>query len=80
MSEGKVSICVKAPAQPSDCFRIGVELQLGAADPGHPYESKSVARRKTERLFNVTLSFAGTTKKIFGEADETVGESRISIQ
>src|SRR5437016_13562022 len=55
-------------------------MQLGNADPPHPNERKCVARRKTERLVDMKFSFAGTTKKEFGEADEIVGESKVSIQ
>jgi hypothetical protein len=47
-------------------------MQLGDADPYHPSRGKSVARRKAERLLNVTFGFCASTKEIFGVPNETM--------
>ena len=33
MCDGMVSVCVEAPADPEDCFVIGIEVRPGDADP-----------------------------------------------
>jgi hypothetical protein len=60
MRGGMVSVCVKSPAQPDDCFGIGTELHLGEADDCHPSMGKNVARRKAECLIDVRSASAFT--------------------
>jgi hypothetical protein len=74
MRERVIPVCLDASAQPGDCFSIGVEMQLGDADPYHPLRSKGVARRKAKRLLDVTFGFCASTKEIFGVPNETMGQ------
>ena len=74
MRKGIIPICLEAPAQPSDCFGIGIELHLGKADTYHPSMGQSVARRKAECLVDVSFGFCASTKEDLGEPDETMSE------
>jgi hypothetical protein len=36
MCDGKISVCLKAPTRPDDCFGIALELDLSEADRNEP--------------------------------------------
>ena len=74
MCKRVISVCLKAPTQPRDCFGIGVERHLGDADPYEPPRGQSVARREAERLVDVGFGFRAAIKENFGKPDETVSK------
>jgi len=67
MRRGKVSVGVEAPAQPS-------ELRLGEADPYHPSVGKGIARRKPERLVDVSFGFFASAQNVLGKTDESMSD------
>src|SRR3984957_11182987 len=79
MAEGIIVVAFEAPAQPSDRFSIGTQLQLGEANPHHPIAGIGIAGRQTERLVNVGLGLSCATKSILGGSYKRVRHSKISI-
>src|SRR5439155_20942709 len=63
MRDGIISVGFETPAQPSDRFGVGVELNFGEADPHHPPGGDGIARRKTECLLDVGFGFRTTAKE-----------------
>src|SRR3984957_1415554 len=79
MAEGIIVVAFEAPAQPSDRFSIGTQLQLGEADPHHPIAGIGIAGRQAERLVNVGLGLGCATKWKLGGSYKRVRRSKISI-
>jgi hypothetical protein len=79
MADGIIVVAFEAPAQPSDRFGIGTQVQLGVADPYHPIAGIGIAGRQAERLVNVGLGLSGATKLILGVTYKRVRRSKISI-
>ena len=67
------------PAQPSDRFSIGTQLQLGEADPHHPIAGIGIEGRQAERLVNVGLGLSCATKVMLGVTYKRVRRSKIAI-
>ena len=57
------SVRFKSPSIPSDCFAV---IRLAAGNHHAPRSGVGVARRKSERLVDVSLSFCTSAKLILG--------------
>jgi hypothetical protein len=79
MAEGIIVVAFEAPAQPSDRFSIGTQLQLDEADPHHPITGVGIEGRQAERLVNVGLGLSCATKVMLGVTYKRVRRSKIAI-
>ena len=69
MREGEIAVGLDAAPEPSDRFAVGIQLNLGDADPHHPPEGEDISWREAEGLMDMGLGLLAAAEKILGETD-----------
>ena len=80
MREWEIAVNLDAPTQPDDRFGVFTAPQLGDTGKHHPSVSENITGGQTERVPYMCLGLIGTAKEMFGDADEGMRSSQISIQ